>query len=195
MEDKEQKLGMTIAVCAILISAASFYATYIQANAAEQQVKAMTYPLVQFTSGNYDTATKTQTLSLKLRNSGVGPALIKQVNFIYQGEVYETWNQYAEACCSVERKQLSNAKLGLGWGELTSVTSNIVLPINESVNILSLNRHEQEHALWDKVNRLRWTDMTLNICYCSLLENCYQTDGKGMVQEVESCPVSARSKT
>ena len=41
-----QRLNLILALCAILISAASFYATYLQADSAEKQVKAMTLPLI-----------------------------------------------------------------------------------------------------------------------------------------------------
>ena len=43
---------MLIAACAVLISIASFYATFLQANAAEKQVTAMTLPLMNFLTGN-----------------------------------------------------------------------------------------------------------------------------------------------
>ena len=53
----EQKLNLTLALCAVLISLASFYATYIQASAAEQQVKAMTLPLLQYATSNVEEVT------------------------------------------------------------------------------------------------------------------------------------------
>ena len=48
-----ERLNLFLALCAI-ISAASFYATYLQANAAERQVKAATWPWLEVMTGNYD---------------------------------------------------------------------------------------------------------------------------------------------
>ncbi|MFC1690280.1 hypothetical protein ACFL07_11610 [Pseudomonadota bacterium] len=56
-----ERLNFIIAVCAILISGASFYATFLQANSAEQQVKAMTWPLIEFTHSNFDVETGEKT--------------------------------------------------------------------------------------------------------------------------------------
>ena len=74
-----EQLNFILAVCAILISAASFYAVYLQANSAERQVNAMTLPLIQFSHGDYDTERDTRSIYFSLENAGVGPAIINSV--------------------------------------------------------------------------------------------------------------------
>ncbi len=81
MEDKSElsngisseRLNLILALCAILISAASFYATYLQADSAEKQVKAMTLPLIQFTSGSWDSGEKISKLTLGLKMRALAP--------------------------------------------------------------------------------------------------------------------------
>jgi len=49
-----ERLNLFLALCAIIISAASFYATYLQASAAERQVKAATWPWLEVMTGNFN---------------------------------------------------------------------------------------------------------------------------------------------
>ena len=90
------KLNLMLALCAILISSASFYATYLQADAAKKQVKATTWPWLTFNTGNYNGEEKTMEINFTIKNSGVGPALIKQFNYHYQGETFQ--NPYKLFC-------------------------------------------------------------------------------------------------
>jgi hypothetical protein len=43
--------------------------------------------------------------------------------------------------------------------------------------------------LWRALNQERWK-LDLEVCYCSLLENCYITEKPGQVQSVSQCPAS-----
>ncbi|MCW8999769.1 MAG: hypothetical protein OQK04_13760, partial [Kangiellaceae bacterium] len=96
------KLNFVIGICAMLISIASFYATYLQANSAEQQVKAMTYPLIQYRTGNYSVDLDESAISLSISNAGVGPATIKTVKYKYQDKYYSNLYQFLAACCDPE---------------------------------------------------------------------------------------------
>jgi len=81
-----EKLNFVLAFCAVLISAASFYATYLQAEAADKQVKAMTLPLLQYGTGNYKEEDREDIIYFTINNAGVVPALIKRLRFKYKGE-------------------------------------------------------------------------------------------------------------
>ena len=190
-----QRLNFLVAVCAILISGASFYATYLQANSAEQQVKAMTWPLIEFTHGNYNVETREQNLTLTLKNAGVGPAIIKTVEFNYLDKQHATLNDFLKTCCgdeygayvSLVQKDPTDAA---NWTFTTSPVAGIILPVGGEVNFLSLLQHENNSPLWHKINSERWK-LDLEICYCSLLENCYVTDKPGQVDEVATCSATS----
>lgn len=189
-----ERINFIIAVCAILISIASFYATYLQANSAEQQVKAMTYPLIQYSSSNYDEATKHSEISLNLRNSGVGPAIIKQVEYKYNNQNFTNIWKFLRACCDKEIKEFEahkNAnKVPVDAQIISSPSSSVVLPINDHIRIVSLRKHESNAALWNKLNYERFL-LKVSVCYCSLLDNCYVTEKAGQITEVEFCPQSS----
>jgi hypothetical protein len=186
-----EQLNFIVAVCAILISGASFYATYLQANSAEQQVKAMTWPLIEFVHGNFNVESREKNLTLTLRNAGVGPAIVKTVTFDYKDQSFPTLEEFIDACCDegfaeyiqeVKRNEFDMAN----WTLTTSPTQNIILPVSGELDFLSLVNHPSNDVLWNAMNKERWK-LKLDVCYCSLLENCYRTDQPGQVQEVASC--------
>lgn len=71
-----ERLNLFLALCAIIISAASFYATYLQANAAERQVKAATWPWLEVMTGNFNEEKNSEEITFYIKNSGSGPAII-----------------------------------------------------------------------------------------------------------------------
>ncbi|MDT8429359.1 MAG: hypothetical protein RQ757_11390 [Pseudomonadales bacterium] len=81
-----ERLNLVIAICAILISAASFYATFLQADSAEKQVRAMTLPLLQFDHGNYNSNLNQRIIHFTLSNAGVGPAIIHSIQLAYRDD-------------------------------------------------------------------------------------------------------------
>jgi len=186
----EQKLNLTLALCAVLISIASFYATYIQANAAEQQVKAMTLPLLQYGTGNVDAETNDPVITFSLTNGGVGPAIVKSVTYKYNGKSSTDFFDYLADCCLKELKQLNanpptSLDLSKG-GYVTSSTSNVVIPAQDKVEFYKLYRGNSSEALWSKLNDER-RHLKVETCYCSLLDECYLTENKGVVEPVASC--------
>ncbi len=188
----EQKLNLTLALCAVLISIASFYATYIQASAAEQQVKAMTLPLLQYGTSNLAAVTHEPVISFTIKNGGVGPALIKSFSFRYKEEMNLTFNKFLHSCCENELLQFhKNAYAALDvskGGNITSSVVNTILPAQEEVSFYRLYQGELTAELWKKLNNERF-ELEVEVCYCSLLDNCYLTNGKGDNKAIEVCPV------
>lgn len=183
------KVNFVVAACAMLVSLASFYATYLQAYSAEQQVKAMTYPLIQFDHGNnYKGERK---IRLDLKNNGVGPAIIKSVSYNYKQNTYQDLWGYLEACCDLLSGSINN---------VTSDIDDIILPVGEERLIISVPFPEHELASfetqkqnWHKLDRERFS-LGVDICYCSLLDQCYVTDGTGTINEVNHCSVMKKQE-
>jgi len=184
-----ERLNFIISVCAILISAASFYATYLQADAANKQVKAMTMPLIQFGHGNvlYDDE---RVVNFSLINAGVGPALIKHLSFAYQGQSFASLFEVLNDCCQTEVQAFLQASQAPGHDIpqfITSPVLNTIIPGQDRLLFMRLKWHEQNQALWEKINDLRF-QMQFKACYCSLLDECYQTDEQAQIQPVAQCP-------
>lgn len=177
-----ERVNLVIAACAILISAASFYATYLQANAAEKQVKAMTLPLIQFTHGNHNPERNQLAVSFSLKNAGVGPAILKSVDLLYRGKSFDTLNGFFEACCENEYAAYRDYEANLAADEFSSMDgaittqplTGVILPGQSDYKYFELFFHKSTGKFWEKLNQERW-NLELNVCYCSLLDDLVAT--------------------
>jgi len=183
------KLNLMLAICAILISSASFYATYLQADAAKKQVKAATWPWLSFSSGNYNSKENRAEIVLNIKNAGAGPALIKKFSYHYQGKTWTDPYALLTACC-ISKEELSKQEKTLDFNKhslLTSGVSNAILGAGDEIDAIRFVKGSAEETLfWDKLNGARW-EIVMSACYCSLLEECYVTKQGQQVQEVDSC--------
>lgn len=200
-----ESLNFILAVCAILISAASFYATYLQADSAERQVKAMTLPLIQFAHGNYNDITDAKEISFELKNAGVGPAIIKSVSFRYNGKNYAGLDQFMQACCREALESFRQIYSRLedpspvisdkdeevepdigSW--VSQPLENVILPGQSIYEFQKIAYGESTREIWDQLNTERWK-LGFNICFCSMLDECFVTEKNGVVSAVKACPL------
>ena len=173
------RLNLLIAACAVAISAASFYATYLQAKAAEKQVRAVTWPLMQFSHGNanedYDFW-----IEIGVTNSGVGPAHIKSFSVEYEGERYHNGTELMFACCippdaaKPPYETVDAVKQAIG-NMYTTVVQNKLVAAGDTVEFLGLPQAGANAAAWDLLNEARWR-LRPQICYCSVLGECFESD-------------------
>jgi hypothetical protein len=190
-----EKLNFIIAVCAILISAASFYATYLQADAANKQVKAMTLPLLQFGSGNWDDEEKQNKLTFSFNNVGAGAAMIKNVKFIYQDKTYSSFELFLEACCdplygqflkiaktSQKNEGVKSAET-IGFPKTSPLENTALIGENKFFQMVLTKYNE---GFWLKLNNERF-DLKTEVCFCSLLDDCYVSRANGIAKSVKQC--------
>lgn len=196
----QERLNLIVALCAVLISGASFYATYLQADAAKKQVRAMTLPLVDFEYSNLDPTRSSAQISFSLKNSGIGPALVQAFEIDYQGETYHSVKDFLSSCCdySEYEKAIRLATNDLNeFGEVlekidgamtTGSITNTVIPGQSSLDFLMLPYGETSKQLWEKLNKER-KKITVKTCYCSMLGECYWSKSNGTPTATGSCPV------
>ncbi|BBM00735.1 hypothetical protein [Microbulbifer sp. GL-2] len=151
----QQKLNLIIALCAMMISIASFYATYLQAKAANKQVKIMTMPVIQFSQSNYDLEADKPSIYFELYNVGSSPALLKDFNINYEQSTYHTAREFLNACCQQEYQEFTkkltddDGASNLDKGNiLTSTLSNSLMPANSKRRIFALLYGERSYDLW-----------------------------------------------
>lgn len=191
-----EQLNLIVALCAILISAASFYATYLQADSAEKQVKAMTLPLIQFSHGNYDEIQEKNTLKMNLKNAGIGPAIIKNIRFKYLDKEYSSLSSYLEACCGYLDyqkkfiKEIKDKKAIDQGGYASSPLVNTILAGQSKQTFFALYYHKNSQDFWQKLDRER-NKLVVEVCYCSMLDDCYITEKNGVTTQVANCPISS----
>ncbi|MBQ4812683.1 hypothetical protein J8M20_15090 [Pseudoalteromonas luteoviolacea] len=197
------KMNSILALCAILISAASFYATYMQAKAAQEQVTAAerqlyaeTWPWLQVSYSDYDLEADRARMTVKVTNSGTGPALIKAMQFEYQGTAYDNLKALLNDCCSLDAYKTALAEVQadnddinymkqFGW-YVTSNPNNALLADGSDLVLFSMTRSNFNSNLWEKISEMV-PDIEVNTCYCSLLKQCYTVNKASDVKKVANC--------
>jgi len=183
-----ERLNFIIAVCAILISAASFYATYLQADAANKQVKAMTLPMIQYLHGNA-LGDDDKVINFSLMNAGIGPALLRSVEYTYQDKSYEIFFQILHDCCKdvigkyYTKEKQANNDVPLF---ITSPLINTIIPGQDELVFLKFKYDDKTKDLWELLNEIRF-EIGFTACYCSMLDECYTVNEKAVSQEVKVC--------
>ena len=183
-----ERLNFILAVCAILISAASFYATYLQATSAEKQVKAMTYPLIQFAHGNTQGGEE-KNISFSLLNAGLGPAIIKSIQFTHNGQQHDNFFQLLNQCCQPAVKAYLDAQKTPNRDLPQFITSPVVNSIvggQDRLTFFQFKHVADNHSLWEMINRIRF-EMTFSVCYCSMLDDCFESNGPSEITPVKQC--------
>jgi hypothetical protein len=157
-------VAVMIGVLALLISG---YTAYIQ----RQQVRAEVWPrllLASFTSEN----------ALKLLNKGVGPAIVRSVRIAVDDRPQRDWKAV-------------RAALGLAPAPLrTSTIGDYVVSADEEVPVLVFDDAERLREFRDAAR----TRVTLDICYCSTLGDCWtyldrMSEARPTVTPVAVCPI------
>ncbi|MBQ4839035.1 MULTISPECIES: hypothetical protein [Pseudoalteromonas] len=197
------KMNSILALCAILISAASFYATYMQAKAAQEQVTAAerqlyaeTWPWLQVSYSDYDIEAERAHMTVKVKNSGTGPALIKSMSFSYRDTQYGSLVELLNDCCNLnayqsalKEAQADNADINymkqFGW-YVTSNPNNALLADGNDLVLFSMARSQFNNSLWEKIGDMAH-DIEVNTCYCSLLKQCYIVNKASDVKKVANC--------
>ncbi|PAX99817.1 hypothetical protein CKO50_19080 [Pseudoalteromonas sp. HM-SA03] len=197
------KMNTILALCAMFISAASFYATYLQAKAAQEQVSAAekqlkteTWPWLQFSYSNFDLDSTQATIRVDIRNSGTGPAIIHYIKYEFDGENYFDVTELMDACCNLNAYQaaLSDAQDAesninylkkFGW-YVSSAPQKILLADGDTFNIFTMPKSNFNRGLWDKIDAHK-SVFKAEACYCSILKQCYTTNEKAVITEVPRC--------
>lgn len=169
-------LNLVIAVSAVLISAASFYAAYVQSVAAQLQVQAETWPYLQISHGNYDSEERIRNLKFEIINSGVGPAKVKTVDLNYKGQTIKIgqFGKFYLACCQSDEEIASGKPVGIR----NAVTGNpppVILVPGEEILFFSTLETDENKEAWARLDAARF-HITGSACYCSLLDECFTTD-------------------
>ena len=167
-------IATLVGFCALCVSA---YTAHVQ----RQQVRAAVWPILEFDSSN------APDIHFTLANKGVGPAIIRNVIVKVDGQPVRNWKEALERI--------------LGPGEHLGSESDMsghVLAAGESMTVYTPHDPEnnplnfdKSNPLWVKLNKDRGR-VTVEICYCSTLGECWTLRGSGMTPstttETRRCP-------
>ncbi len=156
-------IAVMIGVLALLVSG---YTAYIQ----RQQVRAQVWPRLLLASFTSESA-------MKMLNKGVGPAIVRSVKVAVDGRPQRDWKGVGAA-------------LGLPPSPLrTSTISDYVVSPSEEMPLIMFPDPQRFREFRDAA-RAR---LTVDICYCSTLDECWiyrdhLSDAKPLTIPVAACP-------
>lgn len=186
-------LDIIMGVSAVFISVISLVVSIQHGKTMEKMVEqnqklvaASTMPFLSTFGSQLDPETHQRSLHLILKNGGVGPAIIDTFQVRFKGVAYANSGPLLRACCSQALPADGNTS-GILYSNVTGTT----LPARETLDFLELDPATPV-ALQQSVDSAR-KEMTFSACYCSVLDECWQTDFEAArPKPVAACPKDAK---
>lgn len=159
------------AVVAVLISCAAMYAAWTQADATRVQLEAQTWPrIVSYVNMNAD-AGRTESFEFVIANHGVGPAEIRAMRIMLDGEPVTSFQDIFDRMGEADGAERS----------YSYVAGRIFAP-GESASVLSVRGAGEAARLMAVIGV-----MEAELCFCSILDRCWLA-GPEAHTPVERCP-------
>ena len=182
MSDKPSPLRLRFetvgSIAAIVVGVAALFVSWDQARVMRAQQHASVLPAIQI-DGYRAREGGTASIGLRVRNAGVGPAIISSVELTRLGEVSEDFASIA-------------ALLPEGYDLSWTTMIGRVIAAGETVEAVSFYwpvaalDAEQSEAL-----AAEWASWDVTVCYCSVFDRCWVAETRGVgdrARDVNSCP-------
>jgi hypothetical protein len=183
-----------IAVSVIFISVMSLVVSIEHGKSMEKMVEqnqklvvASTLPLLMYGGNNWDPVTNKPQSHMLLVNNGVGPAIIEKFEMRYKGVSY-TPNTLLIACCG--------QGMGKDWHSFTYANvSGTILAARDKADLITIKSITSDDKMVRAFEAARDNDLTAYACYCSVLEECWETNfDHKRPQPVKECKVAPGEK-
>jgi hypothetical protein len=176
-------LDLTLAVSAIVISLTSLIITIVHSRALERMadanaklVQANSWPFVDYWTGH----TADGIVYIGLVNKGVGPAKVETVELKWKGVAYRDAAGFLKACCGYRPDP-----------QYLDIGAVQVLRAGDHVNLVGVLKGPSNQDVQDQFDHARiGPNMSLNVCYCSVFDECWKADLARMNmarEQVERC--------
>lgn len=172
-------LAQTIlATIGFLIGVVALYAALNEADSVRKQQQASVWPHIRVRDMNIGVVGQ-ERFDVIVGNRGIGPAVVKYVSAVIDGEEKLSWNDIVKPLVGEQRFGMSTE----------SVIGAVIAP-NEDITIVSVEAQyssaEIVKAFRDLVRSER---ANLIICYCSVFDDCRRVDAKvNETVHVDACP-------
>ena len=161
---------LLLGLSAVFLSASALIVSIVQTTIFKEQQYASVWPYLQstlsFRSGFYDYV---------LENKGVGPAIIKRFEYVYQGSSYGDTRAVFSAMFGENMR-------GVGF---SGTGKDYVFKSEEAISLLSLDLPDS--VIRQISNRWESDAINLKITYADVYGNCWQLDN-GVTTRLVSCP-------
>lgn len=165
---KKQRLDLWVSTMAIVIGISTMLVYIYQARIMSEQQHASVWPYLELNfSQNENSA------AITVENKGVGPAIVKKVEIILDGEIYSE-SKHPEFV-----KKLLGRSVNYNY---KSVESRVMKP-GESISFISFYNSQSLAALDSALNN---HNVEIVTCYCSIFDDCWIIKN-GKAIECDSC--------
>lgn len=169
-------------IFAVLVSLASVAISVLGNRTQERLLAASVWPYVSFGSGNTSDDGQKQLIAFSLTNAGSGPARIKAFSLEYDHQKVISGQALLERCCNLPRISM-----------MTSPVVGRVLRPGDTITYLQLPFAESIADGWRKLDQARFGSLTMSVCYCSTLNECFDArSDRDDPEPVAACSVPAR---
>ncbi|WP_138990508.1 hypothetical protein [Larkinella sp. C7] len=174
---KPINIELLLGLSATFLSVAALIVSIFQTRIAREQQQASVWPYIQLTSNHLD-----NNFELLLKNNGVGPALIKKVEFRYHGKSEFSHTKLLNHIVNTETIQDSVRKAGRFWN---AVVPGDVIKAGDQIEIYKTTNSSYLADFLGQVT----SDSTFQfqITYSDVYGNCWLLD-RGEVTRLDDCP-------
>jgi hypothetical protein len=177
---------ITLAVCAIFISAVSLVVAIEHGRTERDLVAASSWPFLRSDISN--AFGEARALEIGVSNGGVGPAKIASFEMTFNGHPVGSPRELLSLCCGLPSSDEAIRQLLPSGSVVTAMIDQTVLRPGETTPVLVVAR-SVDAGLASKLDDAL-VKIAFHACYCSVLDQCWTTDLKSIdTQSVKSCPV------
>ena len=156
-------LDLILGGLAVFLSMVSVFIAVRHGETMERLVAANSWPNISYSTGN-ESEGHPKTITLTIRNTGVGPARIDTFEVFYKQTPVASIKQLMKACCDGTTPNFS-----------TSLVRNEVLPARDSIEFATLDAAHNDPKVWASLNTERF-NIRVRACYCSVFDECWVMD-------------------
>jgi hypothetical protein len=157
----------------LLALAVAGYTAYVQ----RQQLRAQVWPRLEVSYSNND-----QELAWHVHNQGTGPARVFAVRVVVGGTLVTTWGGVRKAADYVDGERAT----------MSSITQS-VLPAGKDVAMFRAGEDPQSRTRFQELLSGGKHALSVTICYCSVLDDCFVTTDQARPpidpSPPDSCPI------
>jgi hypothetical protein len=178
MNERRFRFDLIIAVSALLISTVAALASVYQTSVIREQLSAAVWPYLSI-----DRTYNPTGITISITNYGLGPALVRSASMQLDGKPRSSWNEVIATYVRLGHEMHAKGRIQTTDANLDG---SVVLSPGATRRLFDVRADGTAIRAVKKVD-----DITMNICYCSLLGQCWETTSKQNAGPVarSSCPI------
>ena len=165
-----------LSLVGVFIAVLALYAALTESQAVRQQTAAAVWPFVQMSIEDFDTG-ETAGFTLSFTNAGVGPALIRSVRLMVDGQAMRDWVHVIDYLGGEIDERVGR----------TAVSERVLSP-DRTIDLISVSNPALARQFQSMIGN---TQNSITYCYCSIFDDCWLADSRSPAlnpEPVAVCP-------